>query len=177
MQLLRELIYNTKGVGPGSSKPTNEGHLQRRLNCDVLRAIRGTNPSAINLAQGAAQQPPSARAIRSFLAHVRGGLVSSLPFLNYHIIAKYVLKIIWMKWMLVNVSVAERVDKEGKRMLVVSMPSNQYLSLPWRGRTDWRIMTPDDAKMVLELVKASDSPSRAPLVADYDVVEAAPFCR
>lgn len=58
-----------------------------------------------------------------------------------------------MKWMLVNVSVAEKVDKEGKKMLVVSMPSNHYLSLPWRGRSDWRIMTPDDAKMVLELVK------------------------
>lgn len=60
-------------------------------------------------------------------------------------------KIIWMKWMLVNVSVAERVDKEGKKVLVVYMPGNKYL--PGRRRSDRRIMTPDDAKMVLELVK------------------------
>lgn len=53
--------------------------------------------------------------------------------------------------MLVNVSVAERVDKEGKKVLVVYMPANQYL--PGRRRSDQRIMTPDDAKMVLELVK------------------------
>ncbi|CAN0050348.1 unnamed protein product [Ectocarpus sp. 6 AP-2014] len=59
--------------------------------------------------------------------------------------------ILWMKWMLVNVSVAERVDKEGKKVLVVYMPANQYL--PGRRRSDRRIMTPDDAKMVLELVK------------------------
>ncbi|CAN0508575.1 unnamed protein product, partial [Ectocarpus sp. 12 AP-2014] len=59
--------------------------------------------------------------------------------------------IIWMKWMLVNVSVAERFDKEGKKVLVVYMPANQYL--PGRRRSDRRIMTPDDAKMVLELVK------------------------
>lgn len=58
-------------------------------------------------------------------------------------------KILWMKWMLVNVSVAEKVDKDGKKMLEVYMPSY----LPGRPRSDRRIMTPDDAKMVLELVK------------------------
>eukprot|EP00903_Cladosiphon_okamuranus_P019409 g17845.t1 len=57
--------------------------------------------------------------------------------------------ILWMKWMLVNVSVAEKMDKDGKKMLEVHMPSY----LPGRPRTDRRIMTPDDAKMVLELVK------------------------
>ncbi|CAM9498693.1 unnamed protein product [Scytosiphon promiscuus] len=58
--------------------------------------------------------------------------------------------IVWMRW-LVNVSVAEKVDKEGKKALVVYMPGNRYL--PERQRSDRRIMTPDDAKMVLELVK------------------------
>eukprot|EP00752_Nemacystus_decipiens_P005285 g4793.t1 len=57
--------------------------------------------------------------------------------------------ILWMKWMLVNVSVAEKTDKDGKKVLEVYMPSY----LPGRPRSDRRIMTPDDAKMVLELVK------------------------
>lgn len=58
-------------------------------------------------------------------------------------------QILWMKWMLVDVSVAEKADKDGKKVLEVHMPSY----LPGRPRSDRRIMTPDDAKMVLELVK------------------------
>lgn len=49
-----------------------------------------------------------------------------------------------------NVSVAEKLDKEGKKVLVVYMPGSRYL--PER-QSDRQIMTPDDAKMVLELVK------------------------
>lgn len=55
--------------------------------------------------------------------------------------------------MLVDVSVAEKVDKEGKMVLEVHMPSY----LPGRPRSDRRTMTPDDAKMVLELVKVRSS--------------------
>ena len=58
-----------------------------------------------------------------------------------------------MKWMLVNVSVAEKSGKDGKKVLEVYMPSY----LPGRPRADRRIMTPDDAKMVLELVKVRPS--------------------
>ena len=50
-----------------------------------------------------------------------------------------------MQCVLTNILMAEKVDKEGKRTLVVSMPGGK--------RRDRRIMTPDDAKMVLELVK------------------------
>lgn len=55
--------------------------------------------------------------------------------------------------MLVNVSVAEKKDKDGRPMLEVYKPSY----LPGRPRSDRRIMTPDDAKMVLELVKVRPS--------------------
>ena len=70
-------------------------------------------------------------------------------------------KILWMKWMLVDVSVAEKADKDGKKALEVFMPSY----LPGRPRrSDRRIMTPDDAKMVLELVKVRPAahPPRPP---------------
>lgn len=47
--------------------------------------------------------------------------------------------------MLKNISVADKVDKEGKRVLVVYMHGGK--------RRDRRVMTSDDVKMVLELVK------------------------
>lgn len=50
-----------------------------------------------------------------------------------------------MQCRLSNISVATKLDKEGKRVLFVHMPGGK--------RSDRRIMTPDDAKMVLELVK------------------------
>lgn len=54
-------------------------------------------------------------------------------------------KVLWMQFLLSNISVAQKIDKEGKEVLVVYMPGGQ--------RRDRQIMTPDDAKMVLELVK------------------------
>ncbi|CAM9441770.1 unnamed protein product, partial [Pylaiella littoralis] len=58
--------------------------------------------------------------------------------------------IIWMRT-IVTVSVAEKFDKEGKKVLVVYKPESLYF--PGRRRPERRIMTPDEAKMVLELVK------------------------
>lgn len=55
------------------------------------------------------------------------------------------LQVLWAQFFLTKVSVAQKVDKEGKPVLVVFQPQSQ--------RRDRRILTSDDAKMVLELVK------------------------
>lgn len=56
-----------------------------------------------------------------------------------------------MHYFLKNIMVTEKLDKEGKRTLVASMP-------PGGKRKKHRIMTSNDAKMVLELVKVSVTP-------------------
>lgn len=60
------------------------------------------------------------------------------------------MKVVWMHYFLKNIMATEKLDTKGKRTLVASMPS--------RGkRKKRRIVTPNDAKMVLELVKVSFS--------------------
>lgn len=66
-----------------------------------------------------------------------------------------------MQCRLSNISVATKLDKEGKRVLVVHMPGGSRS----RNRSDRRIMTPDDAKMVLELVKVRACVSHAANIA------------
>lgn len=58
-----------------------------------------------------------------------------------------------MQCMSNKVSVQEKMDKEGRPVLVVFM-----LGAGEGQRRDRRIMTPDDAKMVVELVKVRYRP-------------------
>lgn len=63
-------------------------------------------------------------------------------------LSSFAMKVVWMHYFLKNIMATEKLDKKGKRTLVASMP-------PGGKRKKHRIVTPNDAKMVLELVKVS----------------------